>query len=345
MKLFKTQKTQDSKNIYFLNFPIYSKTTIPNSTTRKFFNGLFKHTREYGYKTSYYILGIKILKISSAKKRNEIIQERILNQQEQLLKITNDIFYNMYVLQQVPNIHKNLVQYKNINIGKDIIIYAGGPSIFDYQDEYTTASTIKCGVNGITALVPDLNYLITEDTFIQEPHVNQDLDNYKGNNCQKFYGILPHRRLLELNQFEPFTERIKPYNIHNANATQFLISDVFKDRWAVNIETEAIGDFGGAVFSALQIMAYTRPKRIFLIGCDCTNSKCAYHTDRKKQIMHSDKIDGFKAFKEFAQTTYPDIEIISINPVGLKGLFKDIYTEKFLENHPEINSELNIISQ
>ena len=32
--------------------------------------------------------------------------------------------------------------------------------------------------------------------------------------------------------------------------------------------------------------------------------------------------------KEFAETYYPDTEIISINPVGLKGVFKDEFTEK-----------------
>ena len=35
----------------------------------------------------------------------------------------------------------------------------------------------------------------------------------------------------------------------------------------------------------------------------------------------------------------PDIEIISINPVGLKGLFHDVYTEEYLIDHPEINRE------
>ena len=34
-------------------------------------------------------------------------------------------------------------------------------------------------------------------------------------------------------------------------------------------------------------------------------------------------IEAYKKFKQFAQKYYPDVEIISINPVGLKGLFKD----------------------
>ena len=34
---------------------------------------------------------------------------------------------------------------------------------------------------------------------------------------------------------------------------------------------------------------------------------------------------------------YPSIDIISINPVGLKGVFKDMYTRSYLEQHPEID--------
>ena len=34
---------------------------------------------------------------------------------------------------------------------------------------------------------------------------------------------------------------------------------------------------------------------------------------------------GYARVKEFADHYYPDIEIISINPIGLQGLFKDIY--------------------
>jgi hypothetical protein len=37
---------------------------------------------------------------------------------------------------------------------------------------------------------------------------------------------------------------------------------------------------------------------------------------------------GWNEFKKFASIYYPKTEIISINPIGLKGLFKDIYTDK-----------------
>ena len=35
---------------------------------------------------------------------------------------------------------------------------------------------------------------------------------------------------------------------------------------------------------------------------------------------------GWNNFKQLNHTYYPDTEIIYINPIGLKGMFKDIYT-------------------
>jgi hypothetical protein len=42
-------------------------------------------------------------------------------------------------------------------------------------------------------------------------------------------------------------------------------------------------------------------------------------------ILAKDIYEGWKDLKKFAQIYYPDTEIISINPVGLKGLFTDVY--------------------
>ena len=38
---------------------------------------------------------------------------------------------------------------------------------------------------------------------------------------------------------------------------------------------------------------------------------------------------GYARTKMFARQYYPETEIISINPVGLRGLFKDVYTEEY----------------
>ncbi|MCD7780641.1 MAG: hypothetical protein LUH05_08225 [Candidatus Gastranaerophilales bacterium] len=112
--------------------------------------------------------------------------------------------------------------------------------------------------------------------------------------------------------------------MYRANAIPFLQEDVFGNKWAVDLENEPLGDFGGFVFSALQFILWTNPDKIYIAGCDC-NSGYAY--DNKSLLSdHSGKVNGFRKFKDFASRMYPETEIISVNPIGLKGMFKDLYT-------------------
>lgn len=335
------QWNNGDKLIKIFGLKIYEKSQNQFITKKKYFYSIFKYVLQNISDEKYYIFGIRIFKRCNLKKFIHYSQTELINLRNKnntLIKTVNNIYNNMYILQQVPYIHKNFIPYKNCNIGKEIVILAGGPTFKYYNNALCNSNIIKCGINGIIALVDDLDYLITEDYFVDDENLNNKIDNYKGNNCKKFYGILPHKRLQDVNKNRIFTERIKPHNIYNADAIQFLISDVFCDRWAINIDTEAIGDFGGAVFSALQILLYTHPSKIYLVGCDCSNADLAYENNRKNICNHESKIEKFKLFKKFADRIYPDIEIISINPIGLKGIFKDIYTKEYLINC-EINNE------
>ena len=46
--------------------------------------------------------------------------------------------------------------------------------------------------------------------------------------------------------------------------------------------------------------------------------------------------DGFSKMVTEKIKACPDIEIISVNPVGLKGLFRDVYTKEYVKNNPEL---------
>ena len=47
----------------------------------------------------------------------------------------------------------------------------------------------------------------------------------------------------------------------------------------------------------------------------------------------------WKRIKNFIRTYYPETEVVVINPVGLKGIFRDVYTKSYLQKHPEIDPE------
>ena len=97
----------------------------------------------------------------------------------------------------------------------------------------------------------------------------------------------------------------------------------FQPQFAYDISTQPLGCFGSIVFPALQFALWTHPKRIYLVGCDCTTNGYSYDKKDKNFLPVNTIIETYKKFKQFAQKYYPDVEIISINPVGLKGLFKD----------------------
>ena len=49
-----------------------------------------------------------------------------------------------------------------------------------------------------------------------------------------------------------------------------------------------------------------------------------------EQVQVPQWIEGYRNVKKFSALHYPDMEIISVNPVGLKGMFHDVYTESYL---------------
>ena len=48
---------------------------------------------------------------------------------------------------------------------------------------------------------------------------------------------------------------------------------------------------------------------------------------------------SWDSFKQMVCRMYPNTPIISVNPVGLKGMFKDVYTQSYVDAHPELLKE------
>ncbi len=329
MEIYKKVFEQNGSKeiIRVLGILLYKKIVFPDRRIKKtYLYGLFK-TVKIASCTEFYIFGIRFYKKYSILEELKFLKNKL-----------NDIYYNMHVITQVPYVHSYFKEYKNCNFGKDVILFAGGPSVHFYKNNLIP-NAVKCGVNGIIRIFDDLDYLFVEDFYVNEKGMNDEIDSYKGNNCQKFYGILPNRRINHINRINYVTERIKPANFINSKAKPFLIEDVVASKWAVDLEREAFGDFQGAALSALQFLIYTRPRKIFLVGNDCSGDKLAYNSLRSTDLDHSFKIRFYIEFKKFAQRIYPEVEIISLNPVNLKGIFKDVYTKDFAkENNLDLNN-------
>lgn len=181
---------------------------------------------------------------------------------------------------------------------------------------------IHIGVNRAFQLNKvDFDYYFLQDYSGKTPEYIEELNNYRKNECVKFYGLTMEYK------YEP--ERTVPEShAIKANALRYRTDRDFSNfncQFAYDISTQPLGCFETIVFPALQFALWTYPRRIYLVGCDCSLSGYAYDTKYKNYLKPDNLISAYKKFKQFAHKYYPDVEIISINPVGLKGIFKDEY--------------------
>ena len=215
---------------------------------------------------------------------------------------------------------RTFTKFKGIHQGREIVLVASGVTADQYK---VKKDAIHIGVNRSFQIdnyrIP-MDYIFIQDFSGKTPEYIDDLDIYRAGECQKFYGLTTKWNN-KMNRVIPESHAIK------ANALRYRTDwapiDGFEPQFAYDISTQPLGCFGSIVFPALQFALWTYPKRIYLVGCDCTTAGYAY--DKKDtNFLKPDKIvDAYKKFKVFANKYYPDVEIISINSVGLKGIFKE----------------------
>jgi len=210
-------------------------------------------------------------------------------------------------------------KFKGIHRGKDIVLVASGVS----AEKYKLKNAIHIGVNRSFQIgnyrIP-MDYIFIQDFSGKTPEYIDDLDTYREGKCVKFYGLTTEWND-EVNRVIPESHAIKAKALRYR--TDWACIDGFQPQFAYDISTQPLGCFGSIVFPALQFALWTYPKRIYLVGCDCTTSGYAYDKNDKNFLKPDSIIAAYKKFKIFAKKYYPDVEIISINPVGLKGIFKD----------------------
>lgn len=228
-----------------------------------------------------------------------------LKNSELMLRYYNEIVIHTALLHQ-----KSFGDLKYINSGKNVVICATGPTL-DYYKPIEGA--VHIGLKEAFRIEKiRFDYLFHHDVSAYEKQiVPREFTGYRGKDCIKFIGnsipFLSDKGLKD--------NGIRFFN--SANEIRYQI-DYFP-----------LPDYHSIVFPAFAFALWTKPEKIYLVGADCSKGY-----SKKAQISRiSDStslINSWKLMKEFAEKFYPDVEIISVNPVGLKGLFKDIYTEEYL---------------
>lgn len=248
-----------------------------------------------------------------SKETDSVVSSELANIKMQLGYINYKLTEDMQGYLSTVALHqKTFIEFKNINMNKDVVLVATGPTLNKYK---VIEGAVHVGVN--RSFLFDnikLDYLFMQD-FAAVQNIIAESVGYTGNNCVKFYGILRNN---------PKGKLIPESYVVNANGRRYKTDyPYYPSRFVVDISSQSLGDFCSVVFPAIQFILWTNPKRIYLVGCDCSQE--GYFNDGQKTKLQTQTIiDGWKDLKEFAEYNYPATEIFSINPVGLKGIFKDI---------------------
>lgn len=216
--------------------------------------------------------------------------------------------------------YQTFAPYMGIHKGEEIAVIATGPTLKKYRP---IPGAVHIGVNTAYKAeeIPFTYYFVQDYTgkSIQtvEALTDKSFIKFFGEfmDCSDFHrkneGVMeiPEQKAIQAGALRYYTDWPPESPIHR---------DI---RYAPLMEYRSI------IFPAIQFALFCNPQRIYLIGCDCSQ---AGHFNRDLQ----DKLDvacvlrGYRALKKFADKHYPETEIISVNPVGLKGLFKDWYTDR-----------------
>lgn len=254
--------------------------------------------------------------------------------------ISKQILREVYSALDVQYLHSKVFpQFKNINKGKNVTIVGCGPTLNYYNNE---ADFVNIALN--KAILLDnikFSYSFAVDRAILKTCPNY-MDIIMSKDCIKFLG---KNTCPEVENFPEilFDEKDNVYRFYSANRNG-VPAKKFGEIIYPNIETHPLCDFDSISFSALHFALYTHPEKIYLVGLD--TSQCGHFFGDDGYTYNIKKmIRGYRNFKKFAEIFYPDTEIISVNPVGLKGIFTDVYTQNFVSKNNLSFKDLNIISK
>ena len=345
--LYRVKKNTNSKKILFLSLPIYCKKQAPDYTKYSYLFSLFQK-KKYLYKKEYFLFKVKVYsKFNLEKflnlKINQIVAQQAaasqlvaqhIVQAEKTVEIKTEA--RIKTLIQCQALHKNTFgPYKDAFKGKKVVLIASGPTAQFYTSQ---KGFIYVGVNNSCLLKNvKLDYLFCQDFYMSEEK-KKAIVNYRRGLCKKFFGRIPDIRFDKCIHSEcaKHVRRVPQYLISKAEASEYYIQDEYVNSFALDIEKEPLVPCG-IVFSAMQFILHAHPKEIYLVGCDCS-SGFFYKSDITFNANY--QIITWKRIKEHMESLYPDIKMFSINPVGLRGLFEDIYTENYLDHYAD-DAKLN----
>lgn len=333
-----------------LGIPIYRRTDQDGIINKRFFGGIWRIEISQTKKRFYLFGGcvgeealpisVETFNILYEENRRTLEELCVLTQKfEGLLSLQNSVngiknqlntcyaeTSNLKNLIQCQELHKKTFgPYRNAFRGKEVVLVASGPTAARYEP---IEGAIHVGVNNACLLENvKLDYLFCQD-FYMDDEKKEKIVSYRKGECKKFFGRIPDNRIEACRNSKDATHvrRCPRYLIDEAEASEYYVYDYRQNRMAYDIEKEPLlAD--GIAFSALQFILHAHPRKIYLVGCDCSSG---FFYSSTIVFNNEYMVNMWKKCKAYIDEFYPDIEMVSINPVGLVGLFKDECDEAYL---------------
>lgn len=213
----------------------------------------------------------------------------------------------------------HLEKFKNVHTGKTAILFATGSSLNDFDkgifgENYN--EFIKVGVNHIynhEEITKELDYYFFGDFIDKLPMQQEAINNIIPDNTTKII------------TYENYSDELTFKNLTTIDVT-------FSVSFTKNISEYKVMSHS-IVFPAISFLLYTGISKIYLVGCDCTKTTSVlsakssghfYDNDATK-VIDEHFVDFWKYIGQQTNKHYPNVKIVSVNPVGLKNIFDEVF--------------------
>ena len=270
------------------------------------------------------------------------IKFRLLKFNRQTSLISECCAREIYSALEVSKLHSQVFpKFKNCNANKNVTIVGCGPTIQYYDNEI---NSLNLALNkSILRDNIEFDYIFATDSYLLKTCPGY-LDIIKNKKGIKFIGKYLNP---EFGLNFPIIKDEEKYNIYRYyTASRRGLPSLKQFEYEIHddITTYPLPGYYSISFAALKFILWTYPDKIYLVGLDTAHVGNFF--DGASSYNYKKMIEGYKRFKAFAEKYYPETEIISVNPVGLKGIFKEVYTQRYVDEHPELlNENIEIIGK
>lgn len=235
---------------------------------------------------------------------------------------------------------KTFLPFKNLCAGKKVVVCGAGPSLKDY---IPIEGACHIAVNRAFLFDKvDFDFIFAQD-WDGIKMVSEELKNYRPGRTVKLLGS-------SCGAVEAGKEISESYALScdalRFNDDLFIYRNGYKSKCVKDIEYRALGTMPNVGMSVMQFALFLNPCEIYIVGCDMSGTHFAPGNQNDNQLKkekvqyddywskeQKDLLEKWMEIKEFAKINYPDTRIISVNPVGLKGVFEDLFQEKANSNN------------